>query len=68
MDYIDPRCECDAPTFVDFTNMTSQYDDNADDWFGKTWCALACSRAMGTRLDVSVVSRNERQEYVGNPK
>lgn len=33
--YIDPRCECDAPTFVDFSNMTSQYDDNADDWFGK---------------------------------
>lgn len=33
--YIDPRCECDAPRFVDFTNITAQYDDNADEWFGK---------------------------------
>ncbi len=33
--YIDPNLECDAPTFVDFTNITSQYDDNADAWFGK---------------------------------
>lgn len=33
--YIDPKLECDAPTFVDFTNIISQYDDNADEWFGE---------------------------------
>ena len=32
--YIDPRCECDAPTFVDFTEMSFEYD-NADAWFGE---------------------------------
>ena len=33
--YIDPRCECDAPKYVDFTELNGQYDDNADEWFGK---------------------------------
>ena len=33
--YIDPNLECDAPTFVDFANIASQYDDNADEWFGE---------------------------------
>lgn len=31
----DPNVECDAPTYVDFTDLASQYDDNADEWFGK---------------------------------
>ncbi len=37
-DYIDPRYECDAPTFVDFAQMATknyQDDDKADEWFGK---------------------------------
>ena len=46
--YIDPRLECDAPTFVDFTNITSQYDDNADEWFGElclkpSYCSVVAS-------------------------
>ena len=33
--YFDPSCECDAPTYVDFAVLADQYDDNADEWFGK---------------------------------
>ncbi len=38
--YIDPGLECDAPTFVDFANIASQYDDNADEWFGESSLAF----------------------------
>jgi len=33
--YFDPDCECDAPTYVDFTDLAGQYGDDADEWFGK---------------------------------
>ena len=36
---LDPKFECEAPTYVDFKKLAlkgNQYDDKADEWFGKT--------------------------------
>ncbi len=36
---LDPKFECEAPTYVDFKELAlkgNQYDDKADEWFGKT--------------------------------
>ena len=38
---LDPKFECEAPTYVDFKELAlkgNQYDDKADEWFGKTLC------------------------------
>ena len=36
---LDPKFECESPKYVDFKELAlkaNQYDDKADEWFGKT--------------------------------
>ena len=42
---LDPKFECEAPTYVDFKELAlkgNQYDDKADEWFGKTLHQKSC--------------------------
>ena len=61
--YIDPRCEYDAPTFVDFTNISAQYNDNADEWFDqKLYIEDTGSRLCGEDTEAEDENNNESEE------